>query len=133
MITQRIQTVIMNKTTGKVLIIRRKNPQSKILQWRLIKGGVEKGETRIHALKREIKEEIGLKKFGVSRIIHSYSYQDQIGHVNRVTTFLVYAPMGQKKKLNEEEGIKKAKWVKPERAISILYFDDERKAVTKVL
>ncbi len=61
---------IKNKKLGKYLFVLRDdkpnipNPNC----WSLIGGGIEKGEEPIKALKREVKEEIGIELYDIKKI-----------------------------------------------------------------
>ena len=65
------KTFIKNNKLGKYLFVLRDdkptipNPNC----WGLIGGGIEKGEEPIEALKREVKEEIGIELYDIKEII----------------------------------------------------------------
>lgn len=64
------KTFIKNNKLGKYLFVLRDdkpnipNPNC----WGLIGGGIEKGEEPIEALKREVKEEIGIELYDIKKI-----------------------------------------------------------------
>jgi len=72
-----------------VAFLRRKNPQFLILHrtknwigWELPKGGLRKGETESKCLKREIREEIGAKRYKIiAKTRHFIKYRFPKGFV----------------------------------------------------
>ena len=69
MIRRTIQAIIM--LNGKYFIGKKKG------KWRLVRGGVEKGETDLEALKREIKEETNLDLDVVVTRVPRYEYDHE--------------------------------------------------------
>jgi 8-oxo-dGTP diphosphatase len=59
---------------NKVLIARRNEKQSNSLQWEFPGGKIEPNETPEEALKREIKEELGVS-IQIQHLLTSYIYQ----------------------------------------------------------
>jgi len=83
------QAVVVWK--GKFLLLKKKDLLLKKSVWRLVKGKLEKGETARTGLKRELREETGLKKIKIAGKIHSYDYEAPKGVFRKVETFLVEA------------------------------------------
>jgi 8-oxo-dGTP pyrophosphatase MutT (NUDIX family) len=76
-----IEAILFKKTDGKIqyLILKRHPPKShpEIGQfWQPITGGLEEGETKMEALKREIREETGIKN--IIKIIKDVHYYEPI-------------------------------------------------------
>jgi 8-oxo-dGTP pyrophosphatase MutT (NUDIX family) len=76
-----IEAILFKRTDGRIqyLILKRHPPKShpEIGQfWQPITGGLEKGETKIEALKREIREETGIKN--IIKIIEDVHYYEPI-------------------------------------------------------
>jgi len=67
-----VQAVIFAKES--FLLIKKYDASLDDFHWRLIKGGIEKGESEADALKREILEEVGLKSVEVIGKIYDYSF-----------------------------------------------------------
>lgn len=69
-----VAAIIINKE-GEILVCERKNDQG---AWQFPQGGVDKGETEMEALEREIMEEVGIPasdyKVKESRKGYSYLY-----------------------------------------------------------
>lgn len=126
-----VQAVIVDEKNKKFLIIKQLDFGKKILLWRLVKGAVEKGETEEQALKREVREEVGLKNIEIAGKIYNYEYIFRSTKVT-VSTYLVKASMNDKIVLQNEKNedqIVAFKWVTKMQAIRILHWKDEKEAV----
>lgn len=125
-----VQAVIFKEDFGKrkYLLIEKYAKSKGRYEWRLVKGGIENGETEEQALKREIEEEVGLKDVQILEKIHNYSFDFRIKH-HLVTTFLVKANPDLKvniKMSNSYEIITDFKWVTANQAVRMLTFEEER-------
>jgi ADP-ribose pyrophosphatase YjhB (NUDIX family) len=69
-----VQAVLYSREEERFLIIGKKDAFSGLLAWRLVKGGVKKGETDTVALKREIHEEVGLKEVEILDRVYYYEF-----------------------------------------------------------
>jgi 8-oxo-dGTP pyrophosphatase MutT (NUDIX family) len=128
-IRNEIQAVIFDKRNGRlvVLLVRKTDRRNRRQRWRLLKGGVDQGETRIEALKREIFEEIGLSDIQV--LGEAYRYGFVFGETeHRVTSFLV--------KVNSEHPIRLQRselagylWAYKDEATRLLHWRNEKEAV----
>jgi dATP pyrophosphohydrolase len=86
-----IEAILFKRTDGKIqyLILKRHPPKShpeKGQFWQPITGGLEKGETKMEALKREIREETGIKNIiKIIEDVHYYEPEDLplIEYLNR--------------------------------------------------
>ncbi len=114
----------------KVFLIRFYDPTKKLDTWRLVKGGVEEGETDEQAMKREIMEEVTLKDVKVLDKIHSYEFDFKDTH-HMVSTYLVKGNANEKPKLNwdGDREIVEYKWVLPKDALKLLFWKGEKEAV----
>ena len=79
--SQWIEAILFKRTDGKIqyLILKRHPPNShpeKGRFWQPITGGLEEGETKREALKREIREETGIKN--IIKIIEDIHYYEPI-------------------------------------------------------
>ncbi|MBU5687948.1 MAG: NUDIX hydrolase [Candidatus Aenigmarchaeota archaeon] len=129
--TDSVQAVIFNEEK-EILIIKRKGYHDDKFLWRLVKGRKNNNENDEDALKREIEEETGLKKFQILDKIYNYSYITPENKIVNVNTFLVFANKNQKlSKIDQEEQIIDYKWVKFDKAEKMLFFNDEKIALNK--
>ena len=127
-----VQAVIYDGETGKMLLIMIHDTSMDELVWRLVKGGVIKGETEPEALKREIAEEVGLRDIRVLEKINYYEFQYMdLRHL--VSVYLVEADMDEDVTLQgqseEETAILDHAWLSPEEALETLYWEDEKRSV----
>ncbi len=128
-----VQAVIVDRQLKKILLIKRKGYSDKRFLWRLVKGRKNEGETDIDALKREIREETGMKDFEIREKVFSYSFYLPENERVDVNTFLVVADRNQKlMKEDEEENIVEYKWTSFDTAIKLLHYNEEKLAIEKV-
>lgn len=71
-IRKSVGAFVFNKD-GKFLLVRTHRAD---VFWDIPKGGIEKGETSLNALKRELKEELGTDKFGkIKKLNLSFTFE----------------------------------------------------------
>jgi len=134
-IREETQAIITRKNGNAIeflLLKRRYTKGEKLVQIRLVKGGIELGETPEEAAKREIKEEIGLSNVRVARKLGGYEYEvDEILH--KVTAFLVESNSNEAAQATTfDEGdavIDDVIWVSKEEAIKLLTFPEEQEII----
>jgi len=126
-----VQGVIFDQNRGKlVLLVRKRDRRVRRLHWRLLKGGIDQGETKIEALEREILEETGLKNIMILDQVHNYEFIFR-GMRHRVSSFLVRADSTEPVKLQESE-LSDYVWATPEDAKGLLFWHNEREALRKL-
>jgi len=112
----------------KFLILYRYDPDKKENHYRLLKGGIKKGEKESNALLREIKEEAHLDNVTIIKKIEGYSYTaSDVEHI--VSVYLIKSNSKETIADSREEGkfiIKKIMWLKKEEAIDALNFMVEK-------
>ena len=122
-----VQAVIFDEKAKKVLLVKKLDLKNFSYKWRLLKGGIEKGETEKEALKREILEEVGLKNVQILDKIYSYEFTfKNVKHL--VSTYLVKANSNEEIKLQTSEVVDYA-WVSKEQALKMLFWENEKEAL----
>jgi len=111
----------------KVLLLKKMDFSAKSYRWRLLKGGVNSGETDVEALQREIFEESGLKNARVLKRVMSYQFVFN-GVKHMVSCFLVKADSKTPLSLQKSE-VSDYLWTTKEQAIRMLHWNNEKDAV----
>ncbi len=124
---------------GKWLLVKKRGRRS----WQFPQGGVELGETFELALRREMKEELGISNFRIvskARYVHEYEWPQKWRNANpekggdfvgqRQRFFVCAFPSNQKIRLSSE--LEKFKWVKREDLFEFIKLPDLREAVRKI-
>ena len=126
-----VQGVIFDQNDGRlVLLVQKKDMRATAPRWRLLKGGVNEGETEVEALKREIFEETGLKNIKIMDQVHRYEFVfNDIRHT--VSSFLVKADSREPVKLQESE-LAGYIWTSFDNANGLLFWRNEKEAVRKL-
>ncbi|MDD5318382.1 MAG: NUDIX hydrolase [Candidatus Pacebacteria bacterium] len=137
-ISKDVQAVVYRKSDVGIffLLLKRFDRDKGEFHYRLIKGGLERGENSKDAVIREIKEESGLRSLSLNNVLGHYSYK--AGDVKHdVEVFLVENTVFEKIKTDSEnEGgftIESAEWLSPEHTLEYLNFDQEKKSIRKTL
>ena len=127
-----VQAVIFDESDGekKVLLVKKPDFSAQRHRWRLLKGGVESGETETEALKREILEELGLKNVQIMGKLHSYKFVFR-GTNHFVSSYLVKADSQEPITLQKSE-VADYVWALKEKAIQKLFWNNEKEAVRRL-
>ena len=124
-----VQAVIFCDFNGeeKFLLVKKLEFSARRYRWRLLKGGVKTGESEIEALKREIFEEVGLENVQVLDKVYSYQFTfKNVRHM--VSSYKVKANPRERIRLQTSEVVGYI-WVPKEKAIKMLHWKNERKAL----
>ena len=118
------------------LVLKRFDKDKKEDHYRLVRGGIKKGENAEYAIKREVLEETGIHDIETIEPLCHYSYVG--GDVcHEVDVFIILSGTSDRIQISsEEEGgftIKDALWMSGEGAIKKLTFEDERKLIVAAL
>jgi ADP-ribose pyrophosphatase YjhB (NUDIX family) len=126
-----VQAVLFDKShEHMVLLVQKRDMRVRHLHWRLLKGGINRGEAKVDALRREIFEETGMKEIKILQQIHEYEFVFK-ETLHRVSSFLVEADSRQPIRLQESE-LSDYLWTDPENARTLLYWANEREALKKL-
>lgn len=127
-----VQAFLYSREEERFLIIGKKDAFSGLLAWRLVKGGVKKGETDTVALKREIHEEVGLKEVKILDRVYYYEF-NYLNQNHQVSVYLVEANINEKIKLQgestDETPIIDYKWLPLDDAVEKLSWENEKTSV----
>jgi len=131
-IRHEIQAVIFddNGKAKNLLILKKSDYSAKRYRWRLLKGGVNAGETETEALQREIFEETGLKKLEILGKVHTYEFVFR-GIKHKVSSYLVKADSTEPVKLQKSE-VADFVWTTRDNALQLLHWNNERDAVKQL-
>jgi 8-oxo-dGTP pyrophosphatase MutT (NUDIX family) len=130
-IRNEVQAVLFDKDHGHmVLLVQKRDMRLRRFRWRLLKGGINRGEAKVDALRREIFEETGMKGIKILQQIHDYQFVFK-ETLHRVSSFLVEADSRETIRLQESE-LSDYLWTDPESAATLLYWTNEREALRKL-
>jgi 8-oxo-dGTP pyrophosphatase MutT (NUDIX family) len=128
-VRKEVQGVIFRKGNDEkeFLLVKKLGPKSREYRWRLLKGGVETGETERQALEREIFEEVGLRRIKV--LEKTYDYGFTFGNIRHmVSSYPVEADPSENISLGPAEVVDYI-WVSRQRVMEMLYWKDEKQAI----
>jgi dATP pyrophosphohydrolase len=126
-----VQAVIFRlKPTLEFLILHRVPEKGGF--WQNLSGGVEEGESLLNALKRELKEEVGIDK-QIKRIIEDvYFYEwEQADQKIKEWVFAVEVYPNTEVKLSEEHD--EYRWCDAEEAKALLKWEDTKIAIDRTI
>jgi 8-oxo-dGTP pyrophosphatase MutT (NUDIX family) len=131
-IRNEVQAVLFDKKGDRVfiLLVMKADRKNRRQRWRLLKGGVDRGETKTEALKREIFEEIGLKNIQIFG--EAYSYEFVFGGTrHKVASFLVKADSESPIRLQRSE-LAGYTWADKDEVSRLLHWRNEKEAVRRL-
>lgn len=123
---------VVYKIIGKkpmILLLKDKNDN-----WTFPKGLIEDKEDKIETAKREIGEEVGLKKIKFIRELQAinYWYRWQKDLIKKTVYYFLFRAFGNEElEPQEEEGMKEARWVDLGKAIEVIGYRKTNELVLK--
>jgi ADP-ribose pyrophosphatase YjhB (NUDIX family) len=113
----RVECVVIEKTTGNLLIIRENT--GTVSGIKLVTGSVEPGEYMGSAAEREVREETGIKAEFVGIVGMGHRLRTRFDKDELLVGCLLHAPEGQTPLAPNGGEISYAAWTKPERAAEV--------------
>lgn len=126
--------VVFRREGKKIFIALLKTRYKEGEAWVLPKGHIEEKDRELTA-KREVAEEIGIKKVKIIQEIARthYFFKDKKGNLISKTVYFYLMETKEKKlKPQKKEGFLEARWFPLERAVEIIAFEDTKKMLKKV-
>ena len=127
-----IQAVIFDEVRNdkKVLLLKKLDFSAKRFRWRLLKGGVNEGETEAEAVRREVFEETGLRNLEILSKVHRYEFVFR-NTKHLVSSYLTKANSRELVKLQKSE-VADYIWITKEKALHMLYWNNEKEAIKQL-
>lgn len=131
-IRREVQAVLYNRfgKDTRILLVRKLDAKNHGPRWRLLKGGIESGESEKQALEREIFEEVGLRDVSIEGKINEYEF-DYDGTLHQISSYAVKVMTNAPLKLQLDE-IVDAGWVPVGQVPKLLFWKNERDSVSKL-
>jgi len=131
-----VQAILYRKTNTKTQYLLLKRTSTLRRFWQPITGGIEKGETKTQALKREIQEETGINNLTkIIKNVHHYEFWDLFKQENRQRLIKEYA-FGVEVSPNEKITISREhtehKWCTFQEALKLLKYEENKEALKKL-
>ena len=131
-----VQAVLYRKTNTKPQYLLLKRTPTLGAFWQPVTGGIEKGETKTQALKREIQEETGIKNPAkITKNIHYCEFWDYYKQENRHRLIKEHI-FGVEIHANEKIAISREhteyKWCSFEEALKLLKWKENKEALKKL-
>ena len=125
-----IEAILFKRTDGKIQYLLLKTIPRRGGFWQPITGGLEEGETKIEALKREIKEETGIKNIiKIIENVHYHEFQDP--HLIKEYVFGVEVFSDEKVMLDGKEH-SEFKWCSFQEALKLMKWKGNKDALKKL-
>ena len=132
-----IGAVVFKKNPTRFLIFHRTKNWS---GWELLKGGLKPDENELKALRRETKEETGLKTFKIiGKIGYKVKYKwpknfvkDHHKFIGAENNYYLIEVFSEKIKIDKREH-NKYRWVTKTQALKLLTYEDNKRALRKAV
>ena len=125
-----IEAILFRKSNGKIQYLIVKRIPEREGFWQPITGGLEEGETKIEALKREIREETGMKNLiRIIEDVHYFEFSDP--HLMKEYVFGVEISPNEKIVIDEKEHYE-FKWCSFQEALRLMKWKENKEALKKL-
>jgi 8-oxo-dGTP pyrophosphatase MutT (NUDIX family) len=125
-----VEAIIFRKNGNKIEYLLLKRTPERNGFWQPVTGGLEEGETRTEALRREIHEETGVKNF--IRIIDSFYYFEfSDPYPNQEYVYGVEIPPSEDVVLDGEEH-SEHRWCSLQEALQLLNWKENKEALRRL-
>ena len=131
-----VQGILYRKISGDIQYLLLKRTQEKESFWQPVTGGLEEGETKVQALKREVWEETGIKN--VVRIVQNVDYFEYPdAHFIKGYDFIKEYVFGVEVDPNERIALdgkehSQFRWCNFKEALELLKWDENKKALSRL-
>jgi dATP pyrophosphohydrolase len=131
-----VQAILFKKTNGEIQYLLLKRISDTGGFWQPITGGIEKGETKTQALKREIQEETGIKN--PTKIINNVDYcefRDYYKPENRhrlIKEHIFGVEIHPNEKITLSQEHTEHKWCTFQQALKLLKWKENKEALKKL-
>jgi 8-oxo-dGTP pyrophosphatase MutT (NUDIX family) len=136
----------IRKSIGAIIVdnknhflLQRRKDQLGYSYWDILRGGIEKGEKPLDALKRELKEEVGITKVRkIMRMNMSYSFEfpekmKKIINFDRQRVEIFFVDIEKEKIKVDQKEIQKAKFLNKEQFLKLATYETAKTALRKTL
>jgi dATP pyrophosphohydrolase len=125
-----VQGILFRKINGKMQYLLLKRTPERGGFWQPVTGGLEEGETKIEALKREVREETGMKNIiGIIEDVHYFEFSDP--HLFKEYVFGVEISSDEKMVLDRREH-SQFRWCSFQEALRLLKWKENKEALTRL-
>jgi len=125
-----VEAIIFRRNGNKVQYLLLKRLPERNGFWQPVTGGVEEGETRNEALRREIKEETGIKNIvEVLEDLHIFEFSDP--NPNQEYVYGVEVSPSEEITLDQKEH-SEYKWCSFQEALKLLHWKENKEALRKL-
>jgi dATP pyrophosphohydrolase len=125
-----VQGILFRKINGEIQYLLLKRTPEKEGFWQPVTGGLEEGEARVEALKREVWEETGIKNVvGIVENVDYFEYSD--AHFIKEYVFGVEVHPNEKIAIDGKEH-SQFRWCSLQEALELLKWDENKKALSRL-
>ena len=131
-----VQGILFRKINGNIYYLLLKRTPEKEDFWQPVTGGLEEGETKIQALRREVKEETGISN--VVRIVENVDYFEYSdAHFIKGYDFIKEYVFGVEVDPNEKIVVdgkehSQFRWCSFQEALQLLKWNENKKALSRL-